>query len=222
MQQELSDKELVARAVARDKNAYRVLVERYQKKAFGLALEITGTREDAEDVVQEAFVKAYLSIASFKGQSTFYTWLYRIVYNMAIDVKRKRKRRGGDPLEYDETISSENVQEAGTGGTRFADPDQAATAREDLKLVQQVLAGLSEEHRTVIMLREVDGLAYDEIAKVLGISKGTVMSRLFYARKGLQKGLSALHAGESLQADESTEGDGTEPVVSGTSEARSS
>lgn len=208
MTEKVSDKDLVALATKKDKEAYRVLVERYEKKALALAFEVTRTREDAEDVVQEAFVKAYLSLPSFKGDSSFYTWLYRIVYNMAIDVKRKRSRRGGDPMEYDERLGGEGTEQDALGSRRFADPHSSLASREQLVQVQKVLDEISEEHRAVIMLREVEGCSYDEIANVLGISKGTVMSRLFYARKKLMKGLGGLSENETSAG--ATDGDEVE------------
>lgn len=182
------DIELVKGALCGDHQAFRVLVEKYQERSFALAYEILKSREDAEDVVQESFVKAYLSLADFRRQSAFYTWLYRIVYNMAIDFKRKLIRRGGQNVELDES----ERQAADFLGRRALGPDEALLHREKGWQIKQALDGLSDEHRAVVMLREIEGLSYDEIARVAGVSKGTVMSRLHYARRRLQNALGAL------------------------------
>jgi len=194
------DNDLVRMTLAGDREAYRTLVERYQGRLFSTALDVVKTREDAEDVVQETFVKAFLSLGQFKGQSSFYTWLYRICFNMAIDIRRKASRRGGTHLEFKEHtgVNRAAVQEGAreTGGGGLANHSQNvegphdALARKELgRKIQEVLGELSEEHRAVITLREVDGLDYEEIAQAIGVPKGTVMSRLFYARKALQKAL---------------------------------
>ncbi len=201
----LGDKELVARAAAGNKEAYRLLVEKYQKKSFAIAFEVTRSQEDAEDVVQEAFVKAYLSLSNFKGESSFYTWLYRIVYNMAIDLKRRKMRKGGDVVEFDEHKASEDLENRAFLEERFAGPGEVIARKEQARRLHEVLEGLSGEHRTVILLREVEGMSYDEIAKVLGINKGTVMSRLFYARKRLQKALADIAPGGAEQEEQSNE-----------------
>jgi RNA polymerase sigma-70 factor, ECF subfamily len=195
-----NDNDLVRMTLEGDKEAYRALVERYQGRLFTTALDIVKTREDAEDVVQETFVKAFLSLAQFRGQSSFYTWLYRICFNMAIDIRRKAGRRGGTHLEFKEHLGvnrsavDDGARETGGPGVghhtqRVEGPHDALARKELGRKIQEVLSKLSEEHRAVIVLREVDGLDYEEIAKAIGAPKGTVMSRLFYARKALQKAL---------------------------------
>jgi RNA polymerase sigma-70 factor, ECF subfamily len=202
---ELSDAQLVASATRGDTEAYRVLVERYQSRVFAIAFEIVKSREDAEDIAQESFVKAYFSLGSFKGDSSFFTWLYRIVHNMAFDVRRKLLRRGGATLEYDEVKVAQGegtqISSGVSMGKAIIGPQEAVLNRETATLLQKALAEISEEHRSVVVLREIDGLSYDEIAKVTGVSKGTVMSRLFYARKKLQQ---VLH--EYAPAEASTAG----------------
>jgi RNA polymerase sigma-70 factor (ECF subfamily) len=199
--------------LAGDKEAYRALVERYQGRLFTTALDIVKTREDAEDVVQETFVKAFLSLGQFKGQSSFYTWLYRICFNMAIDIRRKAGRRGGTHLEFKENVGVNRAvgTDAGReiGGGDLATRQQNvegphdALARKELgRKIQEVLGELSEEHRAVIMLREVDGLDYEEIAQAIGVPKGTVMSRLFYARKALQNALEEFAPPPSTRVEE--------------------
>lgn len=192
-----SDEALVADSVRGDKDAYRTLVERYQGRIFSMALDIVKTREDAEDVTQESFVKAFLSLNKFKGQSSFYTWLYRIAFNMAIDVRRKGARRGGNHFEYKESLGvsnsgtpdSESRGEDIVGLGHVAGPHEALVRKQAARKMQEVFETLSDEHRAVVTLREIDGLNYDEISDALGIPKGTVMSRLFYARKALQRAL---------------------------------
>jgi RNA polymerase sigma-70 factor, ECF subfamily len=188
-----TDAEFVVRATKGDKEAYRQLVERYQGRVYAIAFEIVKNREDAEDITQESFVKAYLSLGSFKGDSSFFTWLYRIVHNMALDVRRKLARRGGGTLEYDEAKASKTREGGGSygisSGAEVLGPQEQLLDREKAAVIQRALGEISEEHRSVVVLREIDGLSYEEIAKVTGVSKGTVMSRLFYARKKLQQAL---------------------------------
>ena len=182
----VNEKALVARAARKDKEAYRMLVERYQSRAFAIAFEVVRSREDAEDIVQESFVKAYLALKKFKGDSSFYTWLYRIVYNLAIDYKRKIQRRGGIASEYDESVMS-GVKDG--PHSQLESPDRSLERGEVAEQISAALSELTEQHRTIVLLREVDGLSYDEIAKIVGVKKGTVMSRLHYARKKLQESL---------------------------------
>jgi len=211
------DDALVAATRKGDRDAYKTLVERYQSRIFSMAFEIVKSREDAEDVVQESFVKAFLSLDKFKGDSSFFTWLYRIAFNMAVDVKRKSARRGGNHFEYKESlgVSPSGSGEADIGETLGAPvqhvegPHEALARKQTGQKIQEVLRELSEDHRAVITLREIDGLNYDEIAEALGIPRGTVMSRLFYARKALQKALKE-HAPETTthgneQEDETSE-----------------
>jgi len=194
------DEELVAKSQKGDKEAYRLLVERYQPRVQAIAFEVVKSREDAEDIAQESFVKAYLSLPGFKGESSFYTWLYRITYNMAVDYRRKLSRRGGTHLEFKESVSvnvsgGPNSDKGSLDGptpvfpSSVEGPQDALVRKETAKKLSSAFAELSEEHRAVMMLREVDGLNYEEISRVVGIPKGTVMSRLHYARKTLQKAL---------------------------------
>lgn len=176
--------ELVNRSMRGDKTAYRELFEAYYSRAYSLAYSIMRNNEDAEEVLQEAFVKAYLALPKFKGDSSFYTWLYRIVRNMAIDVKRKMARRPSSDYELDERVHS--AVDNGTNAL-IQDPEKKLENKEALSYVQRALGKLKEEQRTILLLREVDGFSYDEISDITGINSGTVMSRLFYARKALQK-----------------------------------
>jgi RNA polymerase sigma-70 factor (ECF subfamily) len=172
---------LIKRTTAGDTTAFRSLVEKYQTRMFGHAFGIVKSKEDAEDVVQEAMVKAYLALPKFEGKAAFSTWLKKIVVNFAIDWKRRNNRRGGTHEELDEKIISD-------GDERF-NPSTTFFRKEESKRINKVLSQISEEHREVVILREIDGLSYEEIARTIGISVGTVMSRLHYARKKLQLGL---------------------------------
>ena len=178
-QQELA---LVRSTMSGNKDAFRQLVEAYQQRAFRVAYDVLRNQQDAEDVVQESFVKAYLSLHSFKGDSSFYTWLYRIVFNMAIDVKRKITRSGRHVVVDD--IGSLSEEPVSSGVNR---PDRQVSGQEELGILAKAMDELSEDQRQVLMLREVDGLSYEEISAALDIKEGTVMSRLFYARKRLHE-----------------------------------
>ena len=186
-------KQLVRQVKRGEVAAFRELVELYEARAHAIALGVIGNREDAEDIVQDAFLKAYKNINSFRGTSSFYTWLYRIIFNLSIDYTRKRYRTAessvGDQATLDVSLqrASAGVHEL-LGST--SSPD-IALERQELQIqIRAAIDKLSPEHRAVILLREFDGLSYNEISDVVGISKGTVMSRLHHARKRLQKTLS--------------------------------
>lgn len=187
-----SDVELVKRAQNKDREAYRQLVERYQSRAYSLAFSILKNKQDAEDVVQESFVKVYLSIGKFKGESSFYTWLYRIVRNMSIDVKRKLSREQVNQPDVESLNATDQVEANSANNSETFSPDYELLRKEKARRIAEVLNDISEEHRTVIILREVDGMDYQQIAQITGVSKGTIMSRLHYARKKLQQGLADL------------------------------
>ena len=184
-----SDAEAVERARAGDHAAFRILVERYQRRAHGLALRLLGDPERARDAVQEAFLRAYASLDRFEGRSAFYTWLYRLLFNHCIDLKR-RDRSGGH-LEWDDGIAHQVAPGADVESTPLRG-ELAGPARElhraELRLaLVRAIESLPEDARRTLLLREVDGLSYVEIAQALQIPKGTVMSRLHYARKRVRQ-----------------------------------
>lgn len=191
------DKQLVEQSSSGDREAFRGLVERYQGKLLRLVSQIVRSKEDAEDIVQESFVKAYLSLDSFRGQSSFYTWLYRIAFNMAIDFKRRVARRGGEPAPLEAIDAARNVHAV----TAVETPGDAIIRKEQAHVISKALDELSDEHKTVIVLREIDGLSYEDIARVTGVSKGTVMSRLHYARKRMQSSLRTEYAPAQSRAE---------------------
>ena len=187
---QVTDRELVRKAQAGEKQAFGRLVERYQKRVYAVALGMLHNPDDALDVVQDAFVKVHKHIGSFQGNASFYTWLYRIVSNLCIDVQRKRKRR--QHQEFNEAVAHSETPMSGVDVTpRLAESDPVTnlSRRELSRQMNKALDALSENHRVIILLREVDGLSYDDLARVLKVSKGTVMSRLFHARKNLQTSL---------------------------------
>jgi RNA polymerase sigma-70 factor (ECF subfamily) len=179
------DEEVVARAQRGDHEAFRILVERYQGRAYGLALRILRDEEKARDAVQDAFVKVYGSLRRFEGRSSFYTWLYRLVFNQCLDHKRKDK--SGRHVEWEEErFGEEQVLDPSVAGG-LPGPEEELTRAELRVAMAEAIAQLPDEARETLLLREVEGLRYAEIAEALGIPKGTVMSRLHYARKRLQE-----------------------------------
>jgi RNA polymerase sigma-70 factor (ECF subfamily) len=181
---ELSDWELVRRCKENDREAFRELVERYQRKVVAIALGMLHDREDAMEVAQEAFAKVFTSIQQFKEEASFYTWLYRIVVNLAIDRQRQRSRQ--PQLERDDAGEGENGLIDTVPAGAHADPYEQVKDKELRERIRAAIAELTPVHKAVILLREVEGLSYEEISEILQCSRGTVMSRLHYARKRLQ------------------------------------
>lgn len=186
---QLDDQVLVKRAQDGDRQAFRVLMERYQRKCYAVAFGFLRNQEDALDVVQEAFIKVHRYIGKFQGNSGFYTWLYRIVANLCIDHLRRKKRHRD--VEFDDGIRHDN-REAATGTdlthlTQLGDPRELMRRKEILAAVHDSMDHLSDKHRAVIVMREFQGMSYEEMANAMQCSKGTIMSRLFHARKNMQK-----------------------------------
>ena len=184
---EESDHNLVKLVQNGEKEAFRVLVLRYQKKVFSIAYGMVHNREDAMDLSQDALLKAYHNLNRFEGSSSFYTWLYRIVVNVCID----HIRRSGKHivLDYDDRLLRDS-DSSGNGclmpSTLGVDPRRNYGRKELLEHIDRALQELSPIHKEAIILREVQGLSYQEMAEVMEVSKGTVMSRLHHARKNLQ------------------------------------
>ncbi|MGD8858729.1 MAG: sigma-70 family RNA polymerase sigma factor [Myxococcales bacterium] len=193
------DAQLVKRVQNGDQEAFRQLFERYNRRAFAVAVGVVKNQEDALDVVQEAFIKVHKHIGNFQGTSAFYTWLYRIVMNLAIDHVRKRRKL----TEFDDGIHKEDAAGDGTLLPRVAGSNPGKTvARHELSAqIQAALETLPEYHRAVIVLREVEGLSYEEMAEVLEVPKGTIMSRLYHARRKMQEQLSGYLEGELTIAE---------------------
>ena len=188
-----SDGELVERARKGDRDAFRELVERYQRKIATLALGMLRNREDALDVVQETFTKAFQSLDRFKGDASFYTWTYRIAVNLCIDHQRREaKMPVASPEPHESGDRAVDPVALLVDGAEQGDPFQRTLDSEIAGRLSTAIAELTPEHRAVILLREVDGLSYEEISRVLDRPKGTVMSRLHYARRQLQERLRGL------------------------------
>ena len=173
----------VIRAVLNgDINAFETLVKEYEKNVYNLALRMTGNSEDAADMSQEAFIKAYNSLSSFRGDSKFSVWLYRIVSNVCLDYLRSRTRKPTVSLST-ENDDGDDVE------LDIADETQSPELLLDRSLtrdaVRRGLASLPPDHREILLLREIQGLSYEEIAAALDLEAGTVKSRIFRARKKL-------------------------------------
>jgi RNA polymerase sigma-70 factor (ECF subfamily) len=144
------------------------------------------SEQDAWDLAQDSFLKAWKSIGRFRGQSSFYTWIYRIVMNVTIDWLRKKQVKGGG-AEFDDTIQLTQIDPASKTVPKTEALPHKAMERDEIRArIEKAIAQLSTEHRAVILMKEIDDMQYHEIAEALGCSIGTVMSRLFYARKKLQ------------------------------------
>jgi len=186
-----SDAEAIERARRGDHAAFRVLVERYQGRVYRLALRVLRDEERARDASQEAFLKVYRSLDGFEGRSGFYTWLYRLVLNLCLDLRRRD--RSGREVAWDDEHRLPGGADGGTAAGSGDDvpssgegPLRALERSEIRERVAAAIEELPEVQRETLVLREVEGLSYKEIAEALGISKGTVMSRLHYARKRVQ------------------------------------
>jgi len=194
---------VVQRVQAGDSGAFRTLFDKYHRRAFAVAMGVVKNEDDALDAVQEAFVKVHKNIHKFQGSSSFYTWLYRIVMNVSIDHVRRTSRRKS--LDFDERVLHEESEVAGDGAllprVTNANPGKAALRAELGSAIQAALEELPEHHRAVIVLREIEGMSYEEMAEALEVPKGTIMSRLFHARKKMQVALAPYLSGEAISED---------------------
>lgn len=172
--------ELVQKAASGDRDAFARLLERYEKQVYHQALRMVSGPEDAADMTQEAFFKAWLNLPSFQGDSSFATWLYRLTNNVCIDFLRREKKRRGDA-----SLDDEEQGLAFSLSDPAPTPQRALEEKELRQAVQEGLSQLSDDHRQVLVLREINGLSYEEIAQVLDLSPGTVKSRIARARLSL-------------------------------------
>jgi RNA polymerase sigma-70 factor (ECF subfamily) len=181
---EPGDEALVARAVAGDSAAFEALVARHERRAYSLAYRLVGTRSDAQDVVQDAFLRAYRALPSFRGGASFSTWLYRIVTNTALMLLRSRRRRPTQPLDAFLPRFDAAGRHAGTPA-QLARPAQAEELLDRKALARKVRAGIArlpERQRTAFVLRDLEELGTAEVAQVLGISEAAVRQRVHRAR----------------------------------------
>ena len=176
-----TDGELVEKAREGSHEAFEALVRKFSARAYRVAFRILRDPDQAEDVLQEAFIKAYRGIRQFERRSAFYTWLYRIVVNLALD--RRRRERPGSRIEWEDSVAHEVEPRAVVG--QSPDPDLSARRAEVREILSEGIQRLPDGQREVLLLREIEGLSYEEIATSMEISKGTVMSRLHYARRKL-------------------------------------
>ena len=179
----MTDREMIARCKKGDREAFNKLMETYQKQVFNISYGMLSDYEDASDAAQEVFVKVWRSIAGFKGEASFKTWLYRICANVCNDILRKRQRRGMTVSLDDDSSAAELLSELPT-------PEDSLEVNERQRLVRRAIDSLSNEFITVIVLSELQQLSYEEVANVLKIPTGTVKSRLNRARNALRKKLS--------------------------------
>jgi RNA polymerase sigma-70 factor (ECF subfamily) len=185
-QADVSELDLVRRCQAGDTEAFGELVTRYRTRVFSMIYNMVRSEQDAWDLAQDSFVKAWKSIRRFRGRSSFYTWIYRIVMNVTIDWLRKKQVKGGG-AEFDDAIQLKEVDPASkTVPKTDALPYETMERSEIRARIDRAIAQLSPEQRAVILMKEIEEMQYHEIAEALGCSIGTVMSRLFYARKKLQ------------------------------------
>jgi len=179
----MEDRALIAKAQAGDTRAFRQLVERHQRRGFALALALVRDENDARELVQDAFLRVFKSLPTFQGDSSFYTWFYRIITNLGIDLLRKpgrhtmeleEERLGGGP----DGPAGDEADVPYLARLEDHSPLEMIRRREIAARLDAALAELPSYHRAVILLREVEGLSYEEIAQAMGVSKGTIMSRL--------------------------------------------
>jgi len=172
------DAQLIQETLAGHSAAFGRLVQKYQDRLYNTVVHVAGNAEDARDVVQDAFVQAFVKLDTFKGSSAFYTWLYRIAFNVAIS--QRRRRRPTQSVEHNRETSGNEPIDENQG------PDEALEQDERCRQVRQAIDQLPEEYRVVIVLREIDGCTYETIAEILDMPIGTVRSRLHRARLQLR------------------------------------
>ena len=186
------DEELVRRAQRGELAAFDELVVKYSPKLYGMVYHMTSNKEDTHDLLQDIFAKAYRSLPTFKGKSSFYTWIYSIGTNMTFNFLKKRKRRATWSLDHlDSGIQND---EAMVDLGYAANPRHQSGVNELQKKLNEAMQSLSDDHRAVVTMYDIQGIPHAEISKVLRVSEGTVRSRLFYAHKQLQG-----HLGEFME-----------------------
>lgn len=188
MTDEVLDSTLVERVQRGDKRAFDLLVKKYQSRVLALVARYIRDRSEAQDVAQEAFIRAYRALPSFRGESQFYTWLYRIAVNAAHNQLAAQKRR---PQSIDMDAEDADFIESASA-LRDTDTPEGLLAESQLRgAVNRAIAGLPEDLRVAITLREYDGLSYEEIAEIMRCPIGTVRSRIFRAREAIDNGIAA-------------------------------
>lgn len=179
------EKELIKKCQQGDVEAFEKLIASYQRKVYTIAYRYMGKREEAEDLAQEAFIKVFRSIKSFRGESSFQTWLYHVVSNVCRDALRKNSRRAEDYLDC--AITTEKGEIKREVADWSLSPEQVVESKELGEFLQSMINQLSPQHKEVIIMREIQDMSYEEIANELGCSLGTVKSRLSRARRSLRE-----------------------------------
>ena len=182
------DDELIARTQAGDAGAFDELIVKYSPRLYGLVYNMTSNHEDTHDLMQDIWAKAFRSISTFRGKSAFYTWIYSIAVNMTINFLKKRTRR--THMSLDDVDASIHHDKEFVELAASTTPVREANLNELQKRLNEAMQRLSHDHRSVVTMFDIQGMPHAEIAKILGISEGTVRSRLFYARQQLQAYLS--------------------------------
>lgn len=181
------EKLLIKKSKSGDVEAFEQLIFDYQKKAYNIALRIMGNQEDAKDMCQEAFIRIFKSIEGFKEQSSFSTWMYRIVTNVCLDEIRKKKKN--DTVSLDNTFETQNGEVHFETASDEDTPEEAFIRTEKRRIILKEINSLSEEYKTAIVLRDIQGFSYEEIANILCCSIGTVKSRINRGRNLLKNRL---------------------------------
>lgn len=179
---EINEKKLIARATSGDPAAFNSLMQQHEGRMYAVALRMCANREDAQDCLQEAMLRVYRAISGFKGESSFSTWVYRITMNTCLDELRKRKNR--------QTTSLDNLLDMGWSPSDDTNvPEKHALRGESRRMLQTAIENLPEDMRSAIVLRDIEGLSYEEIAKALDINIGTIKSRISRGREKLREKL---------------------------------
>ncbi len=212
-----AEAQLIARLRARDEIAFTEFVRAHQTRVFQLVFRMLGNRAEAEEMTQEVFLTVFKSIDSFRGDSKLSTWLYRITANHCKNRIKYLGRRARGSKELDEAAEKGAVESASMEtSARIERPDEAVLGRETENVVQNALAKLDEEHRTLIVLRDLEGMTYEEIQAVTGLAEGTVKSRLHRARLALKEHVEAAYARPARVAREPEPTSTVEPKIKGT------
>ncbi len=182
----MEDREVIQRVLEGDNDAFGLLVEKYQTKVYNLALRMCGNEDDAFDLSQESFLRAWRSLGSFQFEASFSTWLFRLSSNICLDFLRAKKRRATVSLTMVSDEDEETQLDLPDAGPT---PEEAALAADDRRLLAEALNSLPADFRQIITLRAIDDLSYTQIAEILGIQEGTVKSRLSRARTALRNKL---------------------------------
>ncbi|MBS3936995.1 MAG: sigma-70 family RNA polymerase sigma factor [Peptococcaceae bacterium] len=202
MRSNADELELVRKSLGGDAEAFAAIVEKYQQRVYNVAFRMTGDREDSLDLTQESFVRVFRALKSFKGDSSLGTWIHRIVNNVVIDELRKRQRRPKIGFSTDALLSTdegEHVHVLELSGKREDTPEEQLLRMERIAEIEQALGMVTSEHRIVLIMRDIEGLAYEEMAQILALNIGTVKSRLSRARIALREKLIVAEQGKTTE-----------------------